>query len=120
MPTEKQLANLKPIKDGDRARQLQEKSRVTYRKNAPKRKAIEQIKNEIIEKSFSKVYDLLDKEEITPQELISIFKSAIDMSGFKTSKQEIDGLLNTNIQKVYVTKEDKAKALKHIEEFIGG
>lgn len=97
MPTEKQLANLKPIKDGERARELQEKSRITYRKNAPKRKAIEQIKNEIIEKSFSRVYDLLESGEVLPNELISIFKSAIDMSGFKTNKQEVSGINPTNI-----------------------
>lgn len=89
-PTEKQLANLKPIKDSEVARRLQEKSVEKRKENEPKRKALEQIKNEIIEKSFARVYELLGKEEIKEQDLIQIFKSAIDMSGYKSSKQEID------------------------------
>ena len=97
MPTEKQKANLKPIKDSDVARRLQEKSVKKRKENEPKRKAIEQIKQEIIEKSFARVYELLEKEEIKEQDLIAIFKSAIDMSGFKTNKQEISGVTGANV-----------------------
>jgi len=89
MPTEKQLANLRPPYDSNTAREMQKKSIESYRKNAPKRKALEQIKNEIIEKSFARIYELLEKKEIKEQDLIQIFKSAIDMSGYK--KQELNG-----------------------------
>lgn len=101
MPTEKQLANLKPPFNSITAREAGKKGGKKKKENEPKRKAIEQIKNEIIEKSFSKVYELLDKGEITPQELISIFKSAIDMSGFKTSKHEVE---NTGLNIVVADK----------------
>lgn len=89
-PTEKQLANLKPPFNSITAREAGKKGGKAKKENEPKRKALEQIKNEIIEKSFARVYELLEKEEIKEQDLIQIFKSAIDMSGYKSSKQEID------------------------------
>ena len=98
MPTEKQLANLKPPFNSITAREAGRKGGKKKKENEPKRKAIEQIKNEIIEKSFAKVYDLLEREEIAPQELIQIFKSAIDMSGFKSIKQDVTGTDKTPIQ----------------------
>lgn len=88
MPTEKQLANLKPITKST-ARELGARGGKKKAENAPKRKALEQIKNEIIEKSFARIYELLDKKELKEQDLIQIFKSAIDMTGYK--KQEISG-----------------------------
>lgn len=96
MPTEKQLANLKPF-TVDTAREKGAKGGKAKKANEPKRKAIEQIKNEIIEKSFTRVYELLESGEVLPNELIAIFKSAIDMSGFKTNKQEISGVTAANV-----------------------
>ena len=95
-PTKKQLANLKRFTE-ETAREMGARGGKKKKENEPKRKAIEQIKNEIIEKSFSKVYELLDKEDVNAQELIAIFKSAIDMSGFKTNKQEVSGVSPANI-----------------------
>lgn len=120
MPTEKQLANLIPIKDTEIARQLQERSVKKRKENEPKRKALEQIKNEIIEKVFWLVYEKLESGDIEDNTLLQIFKSAIDMSGFKTNTQNITGNTNLTMQKVFVTKKDEKKVLKHIKDFING
>lgn len=58
--------------------------------NEPKRKALEMIKNEIIEKSFSLVYEMLNKEDVSSQEIRDIFKHAVDMSGFKQDTQNLN------------------------------
>jgi ribosomal protein L9 len=61
------------------------------KENEPKRKALEQIKNEIIEKSFSLVYDLLQNGELlTSADLRDIFKTAVEMSGYKKQSQDIN------------------------------
>lgn len=54
-----------------------------------KKKTIEETKKEIINVAFGQIYNKLMNGELTNQELINVFKSAIDMSGFKTSKQEV-------------------------------
>ena len=73
-------------------------------------------------------------EEITQKEnmLYGLLVKAIEERDLKAielvlkiigdldNKLTLDGLLNTNIQKVYVTKEDKAKVDEHIEKFING
>ena len=90
MPTEKQLANLRPPYTPSEAREFGSKGGKKRAENTPKRKALEQIKNEIIEKSFAKVLAVLDKEEITFNELKEIFAKAVDMSGFKQNKEQIE------------------------------
>jgi len=59
-------------------------------KGKQKAKALEQVKQEIIEKSFAKINALLEKEELTSQELRDIFKTAVDMSGYKKQTQEME------------------------------
>lgn len=60
------------------------------KKGHQEKKALEQVKQEIIEKSFAKINALLEKEELTSQELRDIFKTAVDMSGYKKQTQEMD------------------------------
>jgi len=72
------------------ARELGAKGGKAKKANEPKRKALEMIKNEIIEKSFSLVYEMLNKEEVTSQEIRDIFKHAVDMSGFKQDTQNLN------------------------------
>ena len=51
-----------------------------------KKKTLEELKNSILDKSFSLINDKLDSEEISSQELLSIFNKAVEMSGFKKDK----------------------------------
>jgi len=83
-------ANLKPPFTPELARELGSKGGKAKKANEPKRKALEMIKNEIIEKSFSLVYELLQKEDVTSQEIRDIFKQAVDMSGFKQDTQNLN------------------------------
>ena len=71
-------------------------------KGKQKAKALEQIKQEIIEKSFSKINALLEKDELTSQELRDIFKTAVDMSGYKKQTQELQGLSDIKITREIV------------------
>lgn len=86
--SEQQLANLKPF-TVETAREFGARGGKKKKENEPKRKAIEAIKNEIIEKSFSKVLDKLNDDKITFSELKEIFARAVDMSGFKQQKEEL-------------------------------
>ena len=88
-----QLNNLKPF-TVETAREMGARGGKKKKENEPKRKALEQIKNEIIEKCFSKINDLLEKEELSSSDLRDIFKTAVDMSGFKKQSQElsVDGI----------------------------
>lgn len=61
------------------------------KENEPKRKAHEEIKREIINESYSQIYDRLKDGGLSNQELIAVFKSAIDISGDKTQTQQITG-----------------------------
>lgn len=58
-----------------------------------KKIALEEVKNEILNKSFKLINDKLDDSEISFNELISIFNRAVEMSGFK--KDKIDTTINT-------------------------
>lgn len=51
-----------------------------------KRKTKEELKEEIINKSFKIASEKLDKEDISAQEFLAIFAKAVEMSGFKNSK----------------------------------
>lgn len=61
------------------------------KENEPIRKAHEELKKEIIRESYSQTYQRLLEGKLSNQELIAVFKSAIDMSGDKTQTQEIKG-----------------------------
>ena len=89
----KSLENLQPFTENT-AREFGSRGGKKKKENEPKRKALEQIKNEIMEKSFSKINELLDKEDLTSQELRDIYKTAVEMSGFKKQSQElsVDGI----------------------------
>lgn len=54
-----------------------------------KQRALKEIKEEIVYKSFSKVCEKLNSNDVTFEEVMDIFKKAIDISGFKSEKQEI-------------------------------
>ena len=53
------------------------------------KKTREQLRDEIIDKSFKKIWELLEKEELSNQDLKDIFKQAVDMSGYKKQTEEI-------------------------------
>ena len=58
-----------------------------------KKKTLEELKNSILDKAFSRIDQKLDDEEITSNELIAIFNRAVDMSGFK--KDKIDATMKS-------------------------
>ena len=58
-----------------------------------KKKTLEELKNSILDKSFKLIDEKLDNQEITSQELLSIFNKAVEMSGFK--KDRVDATVKT-------------------------
>lgn len=58
-----------------------------------KKKTLEELKNSILDKAFSRIDERLDDPDIDKNELISIFNRAVDMSGFK--KDKIDATIKT-------------------------
>lgn len=58
-----------------------------------KKRTLEEIKNSILDKAFTRIDEKLDEQEITSNELIAIFNRAVDMSGFK--KDKIDATVKT-------------------------
>lgn len=58
-----------------------------------KKKTLEELKNSILDKSFKLIDEKLDNEEITSNELLSIFNKAVEMSGFK--KDKVDATIST-------------------------
>jgi hypothetical protein len=58
-----------------------------------KKKTLEELKNEIVDKSFKIAVEKLDNEELSVQEFLSIFSKAVEMSGFKNSK--VDSTIKT-------------------------
>ena len=51
-----------------------------------KKKTLEELKNEIVDKSFKIAVEKLNSAEISQQEFLAIFSKAVEMSGFKNSK----------------------------------
>lgn len=51
-----------------------------------KKKTLEELKNEIVDKSFKIAVEKLNNAEISQQEFLAIFAKAVEMSGFKNSK----------------------------------
>lgn len=51
-----------------------------------KKRTLEELKNEIVNKSFKIAVEKLNNAEISQQEFLAIFAKAVEMSGFKNSK----------------------------------
>ena len=58
-----------------------------------KKKTLEELKNEIVDKSFTIAVEKLNNAEISQQEFLAIFAKAVEMSGFKNSK--VDATVKT-------------------------
>lgn len=58
-----------------------------------KARALEEIKNSILDKAFKLIDEKLDDPNITSAELQNIFNKAVDMSGFK--KDKVDATVKT-------------------------
>lgn len=51
-----------------------------------RKKTLEELKNEIVDKSFKIAVEKLNNAEMSQQEFLAIFAKAVEMSGFKNSK----------------------------------
>lgn len=89
MPTKKQLANLKPPFTPSEARIQGSKGGKAKKANELQRLAHKEAKERIIREAYGQILEKLEKGELNNQELISVFKSAIDISGDKTEKQAV-------------------------------
>ena len=89
MPTEKQLANLKPCSSKSEARERGRKGGLAKKANELQRLAHKEAKERIIKEAYGQILEKLENGELNNQELISVFKSAVDISGDKTEKQEV-------------------------------
>ena len=104
--TEKQLANLKPVRTKKEARERGRNGGLKKKENEPIRKAHEAAKKEIIRQAYGQILEKLENKELSTAELISVFKSAIDISGDKTEKQEVELSDNLEIKVFTEEKED--------------
>lgn len=89
MPTEKQLANLRPVTTKSEARERGRNGGLKKKANELQRLAHNEAKERIIKEAYGQILEKLEKGELNNQELISVFKSAVDISGDKTEKQEV-------------------------------
>jgi hypothetical protein len=68
-----------------------------------KKKTLEELKNEIVDKSFKIAVEKLNNTEISQQEFLAIFAKAVEMSGFKNSKVDTTiksySLFEENVEK---------------------
>ena len=68
-----------------------------------KKKTLEELKNEIVDKSFKIAVEKLNNAEISQQEFLAIFSKAVEMSGFKNSKVDTTiksySLFEENVEK---------------------
>ena len=97
--SENSLNNLQPFTKGS------EKSRECQKKAVAKRKenkTIEEYKDGIIFLTFKQVYEKVESGQLTNQDLIDIFKTAVDMSGYKKQTQELQGLSDIKITREIV------------------
>lgn len=90
MVTEKQLANLKPPFNSTTARAAGAKGGKKKKENELKRLAHKEAKEKIIKEAYGQILERLENGDFNNQELISVFKSAVDISGDKTEKQELE------------------------------
>lgn len=103
MVTEKQLANLKPFTEKT-ARAAGANGGRKKKENELKRLAHKEAKERIIREAYGQILEKLENGELNNQELISVFKSAVDISGDKTETKEIE--LPEKLSISVVTKKD--------------
>ena len=101
--TEKSLANLIPFTE-ETARVCGANGGRKKKENEPKRLAHKEAKERIIKEAYGQILERLENGFLSNQELISVFKSAIDISGDKTEKQEL--ALPESLSINVVTKKD--------------
>lgn len=69
--------------------------------------------------ALRRLEDVLLNDEVRPSDLVNAIGKAFDVSGLKSSKQEITGKDGTAlIQKVYITEQEKESTNKHIDRVI--
>lgn len=69
--------------------------------------------------ALRRLEDVLLNDEVRPSDLVNAIGKAFDVSGLKSSKQEITGKDGTAlIQKVYITEQEKELTNKHIDRVI--
>lgn len=68
--------------------------------------------------ALSRLKDVLSDDDVRTSDLVQAIGKAIDVSGLKSSKQEITG--NVGVEKVYITKDDEKQVQNHIDNFIDG
>lgn len=68
--------------------------------------------------ALSRLKDVLSDDDIRTSDLVQAIGKALDVSGLKSSKQEITG--NVGVEKVYITKDDEKQVQNHIDDFIDG
>lgn len=69
--------------------------------------------------ALRRLEDVLLNDEVRPRDLVNAIGKAFDVSGLKSSKQEITGKDGTAlIQKVYITEQEKESTNKHIDRVI--
>lgn len=104
MPTEKQLANLRPVTTKSEARERGRNGGLKKKANELQRLAHKEAKERIIKEAYGQILKKLENGELNNQELISVFKSAVDISGDKTEKQEV--VTPEALQIKVITKDD--------------
>lgn len=101
--SENSLKNLQMFTENT-AREFGARGGKAKKANELTRLAHKEAKERIIKEAYGQILEKLENGELNNQELISVFKSAVDISGDKTEKQEImtPEALTVNV----VTKED--------------
>ena len=74
-----------------------------------KKRTLEELKNEIVNKSFLIAVEKLNNSEISQQEFLAIFAKAVEMSGFKNSK------LDTTVKTYNLFEESVEKKANEID-----
>lgn len=74
-----------------------------------RKKTLEELKNEIVDKSFKIAVEKLNNSEISQQEFLAIFAKAVEMSGFKNSK------LDTTVKTYNLFEESVEKKANEID-----
>ena len=80
--------------------------------------SIENYIKELSKKALKQLETVIDDTEAEYKDKVSASRAILDVSGLKSSKQEITG--NVGVEKVYITKEDEQQVENHIDNFIDG
>lgn len=73
---------------------------------------------DITKLALSRLKDVLSNKEVRTGDLVNAIGKAFDVSGLKSSKQEITG--NVGVEKIYITAEENKQVQDHIDDFIEG